>query len=667
MENQRILQMTTNFEGLIHLLADGLYSTSDIFVRELIQNGHDGIIRRQAEQNDPGFPGAISVDYDRAQRTITFSDNGVGMNEKEISEFLSVIGSTGTGTKRAELEEAFAKELIGQFGIGLLSSFLVAEKVDVLTKRIDSDRAFLWSNSGSTECILRYDVERPEAGSTVTVYLRPEFNYLLDRAKLTEIIVRYCDFITVPIQINGAGPVNAIRAPWDTDYNGNSEKELDAYTTFVNRRFSDLSMDVFPVKIDTTAETGEAVQVRGVLYISSQRLAGLNSTGMVDIFVRKMLVKEGDTALLPTWAKFVRGVIDSPDLRPTAGRDNVNQEDPAFKAIQKALGDVIVDRLTYLAENRADKFAYINEYHHDHLKGMAMVNDEFFDRVADLLLFETNYRENRGLLSLRQYLNKNPLLDDRRAPIYYFSHYDSAAQYYRMAEEKDIVVINAGFRYDEELLEKYGEAHPEVALEKLNVLDKGIFFEELDETERKRFRRLEEVMGHHLTYDLKLNAVISVKRYRPLEVPAVIIETEVGKAERELEHLLNRPDIHNNFGGIFDSVRTRFRERPLQLALNAGCLLVELLAAQNDSAIYSADVQAVLTNLYNNALLYSHRLDEKNRSIVHDGVTGMMPALCRCGRRTRDCGQKSRNSGRRPETRHVPRRRPGGRTISACS
>ena len=517
MENRRTIQMTTNFEGLIHLLADGLYSTSDIFVRELIQNGHDGIIRRQAEQNDPGFQGAISVDYDREQRTISFTDNGVGMNEEEIEKFLSVIGSTGTGTQRDKLEEKFSAELIGQFGIGLLSSFLVAEKVDVLTRRIDSDEAFLWSNSGSTECILRYDVERPEPGSTVTVYLRPEFNYLLDRSKLEEIIVRYCDFITVPIKINGAGPVNAIRAPWDTDFNGNTEKELDAYSTFVNRRFPDMSMDVFPVKIDTETEKGEAVQARGVLYISNLHLAGLNSTGVVDIFVRKMLVKEGDATLLPTWAKFVRGVIDSPDLRPTAGRDNVNQEDAAFKAIQKALGDVIIDRLSYLAENRPDKFAYINQWHHDHLKGMAMVNDEFFDRVADLLLFETNYKGNEGLLSLRQYLPKNPLLDDNRAPIYYFSHYDSAAQYYRMAEEKGIIVINAGFTYDERLLEKYGEAHPEVALEKLNVLDKGIFFEELDEAERARFRRLEEVMGRHLTHDLKLNAVVSVKRYKPRE------------------------------------------------------------------------------------------------------------------------------------------------------
>ena len=231
------------------------------------------------------------------------------MDEDDIVKFLSVIGSTGTGTLRKELEQRFSDELIGQFGIGLLSSFLVAEKVDVLTRKLGHSRAFLWSNSGSTECILRYGLKRSETGSTVTVYLRPEFNYLLDRAKLEDIIVRYCDFITVPIRINGGEPVNAIYAPWDKRYTS-AEQEIDSYEAFVNRRFPDMSMDVFPVKIDTEA-AGKPVQARGVLYISNLHLAGLNSTGVVDIFVRKMLVKEGDTTLLPTWAKFVRGVIES--------------------------------------------------------------------------------------------------------------------------------------------------------------------------------------------------------------------------------------------------------------------------------------------------------------------------------------------------------------------
>lgn len=615
MSETRTITMKTNFEGLIRLLADGLYSTSDIFVRELIQNGHDSIVRREALK-ESFYQGEISITYDSSEKSITFADNGIGMDESDIENFLSVIGSTGTGISKGELEDMFSEELIGQFGIGMLSSFLVASKVCVQTHKVNSDTAYQWVNYGLTECELSL-IDRKEVGTAVTVFVRPDFTYLLDRQKLEEIIRRYCDFISVPVKINGTGPVNAIFAPWDKEYQ-TAEQEMDTYSTFVNRRFPDMSMDVFPININKQVE-GKDYRAQGVLYISNQHLAGLNSTGTLDIFVRKMLVKEGDTSLLPTWAKFVRGVVDSPDLSPTAGRDNINQENTAFKVIQAELGVKIIERLEYLAENRLDKFSYINQWHHDHLKGMAMVNEDFFSQVADLLLFETN----QGDVSLQRYIPMNPLIEGRN-PIYYFSHYDSAAQYYRMANEKGLVVINAGRNYDEELLEKYGEHHPEVTLEKLNVLDKGIFFDELSAEERLQFRRLEERMSYHLNHDLGLNIVLNTKLYAPKAVPAVIIETEVSKTDRELQDLLNTPSLRMNFGDAFRSIQERIHNRPVQLALNGRNTLIQLLSKANlDSVVTST----VMTLLYNNALIYSHRLDERNMSIVHDNVAQIMTML----------------------------------------
>lgn len=615
MSETRTITMKTNFEGLIRLLADGLYSTSDIFVRELIQNGHDSIVRREALK-ESFYQGEISITYDSSEKSITFADNGIGMDESDIENFLSVIGSTGTGISKGELEDMFSEELIGQFGIGMLSSFLVASKVCVQTHKVNSDTAYQWVNYGSTEGELSL-IDRKEVGTAVTVFVRPDFTYLLDRQKLEEIIRRYCDFISVPVKINGTGPVNAIFAPWDKEYQ-TAEQEMDTYSTFVNRRFPDMSMDVFPININKQVE-GKDYRAQGVLYISNQHLAGLNSTGTLDIFVRKMLVKEGDTSLLPTWAKFVRGVVDSPDLSPTAGRDNINQENTAFKVIQAELGVKIIERLEYLAENRLDKFSYINQWHHDHLKGMAMVNEDFFSQVADLLLFETN----QGDVSLQRYIPMNPLIEGRN-PIYYFSHYDSAAQYYRMANEKGLVVINAGRNYDEELLEKYGEHHPEVTLEKLNVLDKGIFFDELSAEERLQFRRLEERMSYHLNHDLGLNIVLNTKLYAPKAVPAVIIETEVSKTDRELQDLLNTPSLRMNFGDAFRSIQERIHNRPVQLALNGRNTLIQLLSKANlDSVVTST----VMTLLYNNALIYSHRLDERNMSIVHDNVAQIMTML----------------------------------------
>lgn len=615
MNEVRTIQMQTNFHGLIHLLADGLYSTSDIFLRELVQNGHDGIIRRQSE-GERGYQGAISITYSTAERSISIEDNGIGMDMKDIEEFLSVIGSTGTGTKRAELESKFSDELIGQFGIGLLSAFLVANRVRVHTRKLGSDEAFEWINTGSTDCQVR-KIEKETVGSIVTVYLRNDFTYLLERKKLEEIVIRYCDFIAVPITINGTGPVNAIFAPWDKPYN-DEEQRRDQYSSFVNRRFSDATLDTFSVKIEKDVGKN-TFRANGVLYISDRRIAGINTVGSLDIFVRKMLVKEGDTTLLPTWAKFIRGVIDSPDLKPTAGRDNVNQDSLAFRVIQEELGRIIVERLAYLAKNLPEKFAYINHWHHDTLKGMAMANNSFFDMVGELLLFETN----QGQMSLAEYMPKNPFRDDGKAPIYFFSHYDSAAQYYRMADEKGICVINAGRRFDEELLNKYGKRHSNVELEKLDVLDKGLFFEELAPEWRRQFQDLEQYFSFRMNNVLMITATVSTKRFQPDIVPVVIVESKDSEDERELQELLNNPLIQMNFRGAFRGLQSRRRARPIQLTLNSNNELIKALA-QNAADIREEDMAEILTMLYNNALLYSHRLDEKNMSIVHDGIVRLM-------------------------------------------
>ena len=422
--------METRFNGLIKLLAEGLYPVPDIFVRELIQNAHDSIVRRR--DVEPNLAGRIDVDVDPTQQTITFTDNGIGMDEADIRQFLSVIGSTGTGTVR-DKGGALSYELIGQFGIGMLSAFVVADKVHVDTRKLGTDQSFQWRNSGSEECQL-YSSDWSAVGSQVTVFLRRDFSYFLEEAKLREIIIRYCDFIPFPIHLNGRGPVNTVNAPWSMNY-PSSEAEQDAYSNFIDRRFSDYSLDVFPFTI------GGTYQARGILYISDRRVADVNTGGLLDIFIRGMMVKQADTALLPSWAKFIRGVIDSPDLKPTAARDNIQSSDPSFAYIQEKLGEVIVRRLTYLAEQRPKRFQTINDWHHYHLKGMAYFHDSFFRAVGDLLLFDTN----KGMMSLRNYLPKHEPLPSGKAPIYFFAYYDSAAQYYRMAGEKGLLAITLYF------------------------------------------------------------------------------------------------------------------------------------------------------------------------------------------------------------------------------
>jgi len=347
-------KMETNFEGLIQLLAKSLYPEPDVFIRELIQNAHESIVRRQ--EVEPDFAGRIDIELDSSKRQIIFRDNGIGMDRQDIKDFLSVIGSTGTGTARQKLKEegrAAAYNLIGQFGIGMLSAFVVAEKVVVRTLKLGEKQAFAWHNKGSTDCILYAD-NRQEIGSEIIISVNSEYTFMLDEKRLREGIVKYCDFVQFPISLNKQGPVNAITAPWYREHWASKAEKEASYNQFLRRRYPDVPLDVIPVEIN------EPYQARGALYISDNRVADFNSTGVVDIFVRRMFIRAGDNTILPPWAKFIRGIIDSPDLQPTAARDNIQRNNPAFEFLQKRLGELIVERLAYLAKQEPNKFKQIN-------------------------------------------------------------------------------------------------------------------------------------------------------------------------------------------------------------------------------------------------------------------------------------------------------------------
>ena len=603
-------KMETNFEGLIRLLAEHLYSEPDVFVRELVQNANDSIVRRR--DREPDLAGRIEITADPSARTLVFRDNGVGMDARDIRQFLSVIGSSGTGATRRELagKGGAALELIGQFGIGMLSAFVVAERVVVRTRKLGGREAFAWHNSGSTDCEL-YPDAKTDVGTEIVVSVAPDYAFLLEEARLREAVIKYCEFIQFPITVNGRGPVNAVEAPWHRASWPSDEAREAAYTDFLNRRYPDLILDVIPVSVE-----GE-YEARGALFISDRHLPDINTAGVVDIYVRRMLIRANDDTLLPPWAKFVRGVVDTPDLCPTAARDQIQRTHPSFAYLQKRLGDHVVERLSYLAEFDPAKFERINRWHHYHLKGMAFYHDEFFDRVGELLLFETN----RGMMSLRQYIAEAAARAEagRETPLYYFAYRGAATQFYRLAEARDLVVINAGYSFEEELLRKYAERHAgRVRLERLDATDDPELFARLGPDEQEHFRQLELDMEGHLRRAGAAGVRVQVRRFRPAELPAVIIETPESEAERKLQNRLTVLSMTDAFDDIAREALEQGRRRPQSLSLNADNPLVRRLAAEDRR---NELVREVMLGVYHSALLYSHNLlTQNNAEAIHDHI-----------------------------------------------
>lgn len=611
-------RMETNFDGLIQLLAKHLYPEPDVFIRELVQNGQDAIQRRLKDESE--IAGRIDISINRRNKSIFVKDNGIGMDRDDIRQFLAVIGASGTWkTIQQWKAEGFkeAQNLIGQFGIGFLSGFLVAERIVVRTRKVGASSAYRWENRGSLDCQMKED-DFAAVGTEIEVFIGQQHEYFLNDQRLAEVVRKYCGFIPVPIYLNGRGPVNEVEAPFYRNFWQSVAERSAHYEAFVQRRYPDLPLAIIPVEID-----GD-YSARGVLYISDRSLPDINTQGAVEVLIRRMMIRHEDVNLLPKWAKFVHGVIDSPDLEPTAARDNYQLDHPSVAYLSRTLGEVIVQRMLSISRDEPALFKQINRCHHYHLKGMACIHDEFFRQVSGLLLFETN----KGQMSLDNYLTKNPRRQDHlnRIPVYFFSRGGAATQFNRIADAKAWVVIDASDIFDVEFLTKFAKHHENtVVLLNLNETDDPEVFARLAPEEEETFRLLQQDTQGHLGELGHQKLKVRMRKFIPADLPAVIIVHRRTEQEERLRSLRSRLVLASAATEILEDVQDEPDNLPLYLNLNADNRLIRKLAASSRNSPIS---RAIMTGLYNCSLMHAQNLlNQHNTRVMHGQFLMILESL----------------------------------------
>jgi molecular chaperone HtpG len=594
-------------EGLIQLLAQNLYADPDVFLREMIQNAHDSIVRRAELARARGAaeppPARIQVATDPDAEEIYIIDNGSGLTEEEIDGYLSTIGRSGTDELRQRIvaaDRGRTVELIGQFGIGLLSAFIVADRVSVDT-RAAGGQALRWESHGNGDYTVRPG-QRVQVGTTVTLHVAPAHSRYLDRARLESIIRTYADFIGMPVFVNDDDePANAVLAPWHRAYPSERERHT-AHRDFWARKFTgENSLHV--VAVDETFQWRDASRpggtgngrIRGVLAITDRRTPDVNARGTVDVYVNRMFISAANREVLPPWAKFVQGVVECGELTPNAARDNVVRG-AALAAAQRALGALIVRELTQLSWHDRRRFTEIMRWHSYHVLAMAVQpeHEAFFRAVADLMPLDSD----QGPITLPDYLETATAEDDGARLVHFISEQDSANQYFLLAGARGIRVLDCTEMFAERFLERYAETWPErVRLRRIDMAGAETIFESLEPDEARRFAELEAAYDRILP-DRRYTARAS--RFYPDVLPAVLTETRDSKNRRDMANVaddLRVPEF------IRDIVQDYLAEEgePLTLHLNATNPTIQKLAARPDLRD-EVSVQA-LTSLYNNAMM----------------------------------------------------------------
>jgi molecular chaperone HtpG len=410
---------------LLDLVVHALYSEREIFLRELVANAADAVDRRRFESltgQAPALPedAKLRVVPDKAARTLTISDPGIGMGKAELVQHLGTIARSGTLAFAQSLAEAPAAEkpsLIGQFGVGFYSAFMVADRVEVTSRRAGTDEAWCWASEGRGEYTVA-PAERAEAGTDIVLHMKADAEEFLDPWRLQAIIRKWADHITVPITLLRDGkeePANEGTALWRKP---RSEVTAEQYRDFY--RHVAHAFDEPWATLHWRAEG--TLEFSALLFIPSSKpfMAVEDSReSRVRLHVRRMFITE-EAGLLPPWLRFVQGVVDTEDLPLNVSREML-QATPVLARIRKAATGRVLSELKTNAKD-AEGYATFWETFGPILKEGAWEDAEHRKDVAELLRFRSSAVE--GWTSLADYVGR---MKEGQAAIYILVGDDPAA------------------------------------------------------------------------------------------------------------------------------------------------------------------------------------------------------------------------------------------------
>ena len=444
-ENKVTMGFEAEVKQLLHLMIHSLYSNKEIFLRELISNASDAAdrLRFEALSDDALFEGdaalKIRIEFDKAARTLTVTDNGIGMTRDEVRENIGTIARSGTKQFFESLtgDQTKDSQLIGQFGVGFYSSFIVADKVVLETRKAGttSEHGVRWESAGEGDFTLE-NIDRPQRGTRVTLHLREGEDDFLDGWKLRSIIRKFSDHISMPIEMKKEHygepkegeekpaeeweTVNSASALWAKNRDDISDEQYQEFYKHVSHDF-----EAPLARIHSRVEGSNEYTL--LLYLPSHAPFDLwdrESKHGVRLYVRKVFIMEDSDKLMPRYLRFVRGVIDSDSLPLNVSRE-ILQENALLDKIRSGAVKKVLGLLEDLAKNEPEKYAGFWKAFGQAFKEGPIEDFKNRDRIAKLLRFSSTHSDtDEQSVTLDDYIGRMKAGQDK---IYYITAENFAA------------------------------------------------------------------------------------------------------------------------------------------------------------------------------------------------------------------------------------------------
>ncbi|WP_344271728.1 HSP90 family protein [Actinomadura napierensis] len=570
-----------DLRGVVDLLSRHLYASPRVYLRELLQNAVDAITARG------GGGGRVVVETGGG--TLRVHDDGVGLTADEVHTLLATIGRS---SKRDDL--GFARhDFLGQFGIGLLSAFLVADEIEVVSRSARGGEAVRWT--GRSEGSYRVEPgERDEPGTTVTLRPRQGSAELLSAPVVAELARAYGSLLPVDLVVDGA-TVTGDGPPWRASHPDPASRRR-ALERYCEELYGFTPFDVVDLEV---AEAG----LTGVAFVLPEPVSP-TARSAHRVYLKRMLLAESVQGLLPDWAFFVRCVVDAGELRPTASREALF-EDELLESARQGLGEVLRQWLVRLSETDPARLRGFLRLHQLGVKAMALHDDDML-RIVDRWM---DYETSAGPMTLREFRRRHPE-----------GRFTGSVEEFRrlsaVAGAQGVGLVNGGYVHDTEIIERLPDLDPDVRLTRLDAAELTTTFGVLDPAAELALRPFLAAAQRAVE---RLGCEVVVRDFDPASLPALYLTSRDAQFRDELTRA--REEAGELWADVLGAVgASTGLERP-QLVLNYRNPLTRRVTALGEGGPVEPAVQA----LYGQALLLGHHpLRPADTAVLNRSFIGLL-------------------------------------------
>ncbi|WP_433141804.1 HSP90 family protein [Actinomadura nitritigenes] len=570
-----------DLRGVVDLLSRHLYASPRVYLRELLQNAVDAITARGG--------GGGRVVIETGGGVLRVHDDGVGLTADEVHTLLATIGRS---SKRDEL--GFARhDFLGQFGIGLLSGLLVADEIEVVSRSAKGGDAVRWT--GRSEGSYRVEPgERDEPGTTVTLRARPGSAELLSAPVVAELARTYGSLLPIELVVDGVA-VTGEGPPWRAPYRDPAARRR-ALERYCEELYGFTPFDVVDLEV---AEAG----LTGVAFVLPEPVSP-TARGAHRVYLKRMLLAESVQGLLPEWAFFVRCVVDAGELRPTASREALF-EDELLESARQGLGEVLRQWLVRLAETDPSRLRAFLRLHQLGVKAMALHDDDML-RIVDRWM---EYETSAGPMTLHEFRRRHP--DGR-----FTGSVEEFRRLSAVAGAQGVGLVNGGYVHDTEIIERLPDLDPDIRLSRLDASELATAFGLLDPAAELALRPFLAAAQRAVE---RLGCEVVVRDFDPASLPALYLTSRDAQFREELSRA--REEAGELWADVLGAVgASAGGERP-QLVLNYRNPLTRRVTALGADGPVEPAVQA----LYGQALLLGHHpLRPADTAVLNRSFIGLL-------------------------------------------